>query len=135
MNTFLRWCRFNLVGVVGMAVQLGTLALFERWIPGHYLLASAAALEVTLLHNFLWHLHYTWRDRSGVQAGVERLLRFHLSNGLVSLVGNLLMMRLLVQEAHWPVLAANGVAILCCSVVNFFLSDQWTFGVAGEERG
>jgi putative flippase GtrA len=118
-----------------MVVQLGTLALFERWIPGHYLVASAAALEVTLLHNFLWHLHYTWRDRSGVHAGMETLLRFHVSNGLVSLTGNLLLMRLLVQEAHLPVLASNGIAILCCSVVNFCLSDQWAFGMAGGYRG
>ncbi len=120
MNTFLRWCRFNVVSLAGIGVQLGMLAMFERCIPGHYLLASAAALEVTLLHNYIWHLHYTWRDRTGLHADMERLLRFHVSNGLVSLVGNLLMMRLLVQEEHLPVLASNVIAILCCSVVNFF---------------
>jgi putative flippase GtrA len=27
------------------------------------LYATAAAIELTLLHNFVWHLHYTWRDR------------------------------------------------------------------------
>ena len=63
---------------------------------------------------------------------MERLLRFHVSNGMVSLVGNLLLMRVLVQEAHLPVLAANGIAIVCCSIINFYLSDQWAFGLAGE---
>jgi putative flippase GtrA len=134
MNDFLRWCRFNLVGVVGMVVQLAALAAFTRWIPAHYLLASAAALEITLLHNFLWHVHYTWRDRRGADAGMGRLLRFHLSNGMVSLVGNLLLMRLLVQEVHLPVLVSNGIAILCCSLVNFYLGDQWAFAAAGESR-
>jgi len=60
------------------------------------------ALEITLLHNFVWHLHYTWRDRfptlnaksafrngapgdRGALAG--QLLRFHLANGLVSMIG------------------------------------------------
>jgi putative flippase GtrA len=51
---------------------------------------------------------------------------------MVSLAGNLLMMRLLVGEVLLPVLAANSIAILVCSVVNFYLGDQWAFGVAGE---
>jgi putative flippase GtrA len=93
-----------------------------------------AALEITLLHNLFWHAHYTWRDRRGAHAGMGRLLRFHLSNGMVSLVGNLLLMRLLVQEVHLPVLVSNGIAILCCSLVNFYLGDQWAFAAAGESR-
>ena len=66
MNTIVRWGKFNLVGAVGMAVQLGALALINRLAPGHYMLATAAAIEITLLHNFVWHLHYTWRDRSAL---------------------------------------------------------------------
>ena len=127
MNTLVRWGKFNLVGAVGMGVQLCALALFDRWAPGHYLLASTVAIEVTLLHNFIWHVHYTWRDRSEGGELLTRLMRFHLSNGLVSMVGNLALMRVLVGEARMPVLVANAIAILCCSLVNFFLSDRWTF--------
>ena len=127
MNTFIRWCKFNLVGAMGMAVQLGALALLERWAAGHYLYASAAALEITLLHNFVWHVHYTWKDRRGGSALLTQLTRFHLSNGLVSMVGNLALMRILVDGIRMPLLAANGIAILCCSIINFFLGDNWTF--------
>jgi putative flippase GtrA len=84
-------------------------------------------VELTLLHNFVWHMHYTWRDRRDGSAVWQQLLRFHLSNGLVSLVGSLLLMRVLVQDAHLPVLVANGVAIVCCGVANFGLSDAWAF--------
>ena len=127
MNPFIRWCKFNLVGAAGAAVQLGSLALFSRWAGSHYLYASAAALEVTLLHNFVWHMSYTWRDRRDHSARLGQLLRFHLSNGLVSLIGNLALMRILVGGAHMPVLAANGIAILCCSLVNFCLGNEWVF--------
>ena len=130
MNPFVRWCKFNLVGVAGMAVQLAVLALFNRCSGGHYLYASAAALEVTLLHNFAWHLRYTWRDRRDNSALLGQLLRFHLSNGLVSLVGNLALMRVLVEDARMPVLAANSIAILCCSVVNFCLGNEWVFAAS-----
>jgi len=127
VNTFIRWCKFNLVGAMGMVVQLAALALFNRLTAGRYLLASAAALELTLLHNFAWHLHYTWRDRRDRSALLVRLGRFHLSNGLVSMLGNLALMRILVHEARIPLLASNSIAILCCSVVNFSLGNNWAF--------
>jgi putative flippase GtrA len=127
MNTIVRWGKFNLVGMVGMAVQLGALALINRLVPGHYMVATAAAIEITLLHNFVWHLHYTWRDRRCRSALRTQLIRFHLSNGMVSLVGNLALMPVLVEEMRIPVVAANAIAILCCSIVNFFLGHNWAF--------
>jgi len=127
MNPILRWGKFNLVGAIGMGVQLAALALLNRVAPGHYLLATAAAIEITLLHNFTWHLHYTWRDRRDRSSMPAKLLRFHLSNGAVSMVGNLALMRILVQQAHLPLLAANCIAILGCSVANFLLGNQWAF--------
>jgi putative flippase GtrA len=127
MDTIARWGKFNLVGVVGMAVQLGALALINRLAPGHYMLATAAAIEITLLHNFVWHLHYTWRDRRCRSALRSQLIRFHLSNGLVSMVGNLALMPVLVEGMRIPVVAANAVVILCCSIVNFCLGHNWAF--------
>ncbi|HEX9201124.1 MAG TPA: GtrA family protein [Acidobacteriaceae bacterium] len=129
MNALIRWGKFNLVGAMGVVVQLAALASISRCAPGHYLVASAAAVEMALLHNFVWHLHYTWRDRRGESAVLGQLVRFHLSNGLVSMVGNLALMRVLVHEAHLPMLVSNLIAILCCSVVNFCLGDCWAFAV------
>jgi putative flippase GtrA len=127
VNTFIRWWKFNLVGAMGMVLQLVALALISRWTGGHYLYASAAAIELALLHNFVWHLQYTWRDRRDDSALLSQLLRFHLSNGLVSMLGNLALMRILVHEARLPVLASNSIAILCCSILNFCLGDLWAF--------
>jgi putative flippase GtrA len=127
VNPLIRWGKFNLVGAMGMVVQLAALALINRLAPGHYLFATAAAIELTLLHNFTWHLRYTWRDRSDSSPMPAQLLRFHLSNGVVSMLGNLALMRILVQQAHLPVLAANVIAILCCSVANFLMGNNWAF--------
>jgi hypothetical protein len=38
---------------------LGMLALLNHAAPRHYLAATSAAIELTLLHNFFAHLHYT----------------------------------------------------------------------------
>jgi putative flippase GtrA len=127
MNTLLRWGKFNLVGAMGMGLQLTVLALFNRQAAGHYLYASAAAIELTLLHNFMWHLHYTWRDRRDGATRLRQFVRFHLCNGLVSMLGNLTLTRLLVHEVGLPLIISNAIAILCCSMVNFCLGNKWAF--------
>jgi putative flippase GtrA len=134
MNPLIRWCKFNLVGVIGMGFQLAALAVLEEYAPHHYLYATAAAIELTLLHNFIWHVRYTWRDRRDRASWFRQSLRFHASNGLVSMVGNLTMMRILVQNAHLPILVANAVAILVCSIVNFAVGDRWVFANSNAGR-
>jgi putative flippase GtrA len=122
----IRWLKFNAVGAMGIAVQLAALALFKSGLHMDYLLATAAAVELALLHNFMWHERWTWRDRSaGGRAG--RLVRFHLANGLLSIAVNLGLMRILVGRMHWPYLAANVTAIAAGSVINFFLGDLLVF--------
>ena len=136
MNAWQRWgqCwyRFNLVGAMGMALQLAALELFNRCLAGHYLIASAAAIELTLLHNFLWHMHYTWPGRSDSATWLRKLVRFHLSSGLVSMLGNLALMHLLVHEVRLPLLLSNLVAIVCCSIANFCLGNNWAFAETSE---
>jgi putative flippase GtrA len=117
---------------MGMVVQLAALDLFNRVSAGHYLYATAAAIELALAHNFVWHLYYTWRDRRDRAALLTQFIRFHLSNGLVSMLGNLLLMRILVHEAHIPLLVSNSIAILCCSLVNFCLGDRWAFAAGTQ---
>jgi putative flippase GtrA len=122
----IRWLKFNAVGGMGVAVQLAALAVLKGWLHVAYLVATAAAVEIALLHNFVWHERWTWRDR-GAGGRLGRLARFHLANGLVSIVVNLALMRLLVGRMHWPYLAANVAAIAAGSLVNFFLGDLLVF--------
>lgn len=126
MSVCIRWLRFNAVGAVGMAVQLSVLAMLNR-ITTHYLAATAVAIEIALLHNLAGHVRYTWRDRAGEAGLWRRCARFHLSNGVISMAGNLALMPLLVEAARMPVVVANAVAVLACSAVNFLISDGWVF--------
>ena len=124
-----RFLRFNGVGLVGFALQLALLALLLR-LGLNYLAATAIAVELTVLHNFAWHERWTWRDRPAGAAGrARRLWRFHASNGLISLAGNLLLMRLLVGLLGLPALPANLLAVLLCALVNFTASDRFVFRV------
>lgn len=130
-STALRWLKFNLVGGIGIAVQLCLLALLKTGLHLDYLIATALAVEVTVIHNFSWHERFTWVDRAG--AGFTRFLKFNLSTGLFSIAGNLLLMKLLVGFAHVNYLLANGITITACSVVNFLVSDGFVFAVDRTE--
>ncbi len=128
MSTLLRWLKFNLIGIVGAMLQLWIIHIFLRAGAG-YLQATALGVEAAVLHNFAWHQRYTWADRptEDMAAVVNRLVRFHLSNGAVSIVGNVVLMRCLVGALDIPVLPANLAAILVCSLVNFVLGDRFVF--------
>jgi putative flippase GtrA len=130
-----RFVRFNAVGLIGFVVQLLVLALLLR--AGlHYLAATAIAVEVAILHNFLWHERWTWRERAASgRARLAQLGRFHLLNGLTSLIGNLLLMRLLVGTLGVPAVPANLAAVTACSLVNFFASDRAVFRSAIGDSG
>ncbi len=123
-----RWLKFNLVGAIGIGVQLGALAAL-RTLGVNYLVATALAVETAVVHNFLWHERFTWADRAsvGVRQSAWRLVRFNLTTGAVSIGGNLLLMRLLVGQAHLHYLLANILTIASCGLVNFLVSDRVVF--------
>ncbi len=128
-RTLLRWIKFNAVGGIGIVVQLAALSVFRSWLKLDYLLATGLAVEIAVIHNFLWHKRFTWADRPAVwpAQSLFRLAKFHASNGAVSMGGNLGLMRLLVGELKFNYVAANLIAIVLCSLVNFLLSDRFVF--------
>ena len=124
-----RWVKFNFVGGLGIGVQLAALAIFRSWMKLDYLLATGLAVEIAVIHNFLWHARFTWADRPAPRRvhSLLRLAKFNASNGAVSMVGNLALMRLLVGEVKFNYVASNVIAIVICSLVNFVLSDRFVF--------
>jgi putative flippase GtrA len=128
-----RSAKFALVGAMGIVVQLATL----HWLANSgwsYLLATAIAVEAALLHNFVWHENFTWKDRGQpTTSGLSlRLLRFHVSNGVISIAGNLLLMRLFVGGIRMHPIPANLASITICCLANFLMSDRWVFLVPGQ---
>lgn len=124
-STATRWLKFNLVGGIGIAVQLLALAVLKAGLHFNYLIATALAVETAVVHNFLWHERFTWADRAGT--GFARFVKFNLTTGLFSVAGNLALMKLLAGLGHMNYLLANGITITVCSIVNFLVSDGFVF--------
>ena len=127
----LHWIKFNLVGVIGFLLQTSALFIITHSAPQvSYLEATAAAVELAVLNNFVWHQRWTWRDRptSTTRETLRRLLKFNLTNGLFSMSGNLIFMAIFVGRLGVPVGPANLASVATCSLVSFILADRITFG-------
>jgi len=122
------WVKFNVVGAIGIGVQLAALAALNR-VLGNYVVATAIAVELTVLHNFVWHERFTWADRASMswRDSLVRLLKFNFSNGAISILGNILLMRWFVGEFRLPVVIANLLAIALCGLANFVVGDRFVF--------
>ncbi|HST23212.1 MAG TPA: GtrA family protein [Blastocatellia bacterium] len=123
---FHRWVKFSTVGVGGIFVQVVMLTLLLRLTGLHYLAATALAVEASVLHNFIWHRRWTWKDRPQSRVTLM-LLRFNLTSGAMSLAGNLIFMFVFVSQARLNPLIANLITIAICSLINFTLSDRFVF--------
>ena len=125
----MRWLKFNAVGTLRIGLQLAVLFVLKSGFHLSYLPATALAVEAAVVHNFLWHERYTWSDRvqPSWRKSLPRLLRFNLTNGAVSILGNLALMKLMVGLGHMNYLIASGVAIALCSLANFLVSEEWVF--------
>jgi putative flippase GtrA len=123
-----RWLKFNLVGAIGVGIQLTALSMLKSVLNINYLLATALAVEASVLNNFIWHERFTWRDR-GTENRASRLLKFNFTTGAISILGNLTAMKLLVGVVEINYLAANLLSISACSLLNFLISDRTVFTV------
>src|SRR5437868_10364734 len=111
--------RFYTVGLGGVVVQLAVLTALKGFGLG-YLPATAIAVELAILHNFVWHERWTWADRAYSTSGQGgRFFRFHLTNGVLSILGNMALMTALVGHLRLPVISANILSIAICSLLNF----------------
>src|SRR3989475_7172320 len=126
----IHFIRFNVVGVLGFVLQSAALFVLTHGAhPVGYLLATAAAVELAVLNNFVWHQRWTWKDRPSltIEETLRRLVKFNLTSGLFSIVGNLLFMSILVGRLGLAIGPANVASVVACSIVSFILADRIAF--------
>ena len=131
---WLRFGRFNLVGLLGAALQLLVFFVLIRAFQIPAGAAAALAVEIAVLHNFLWHERFTWHDRepASLRQRAARLWRFHAGNGLISLLGNTVIVAIAVEWLHAPAVPAAVAAIAVCVPANFLVADRWVYTVAAS---
>lgn len=116
--------RFLLVGAMGVLVNCTALWALVRYAHWHYLLAGAAAMQLAVLHNFIWHDHWTFLSHRSKAPRLVRLGRYELST-LAGLLLNWVILYGLVEWGKLPLLFANLCGIASGTLLNFSLSKLW----------
>jgi len=117
--------KFGIVGAIGVVVNEGLLILLYQSMGVYLLAASAIAIEISILSNFVLNDLWTFRDRRSGKA-VVRLVKF---NGLM-LAG--LVLNLAVLDAgtvYFGITAAvaNLVGIAAAFVLRYALSVKYAW--------
>jgi dolichol-phosphate mannosyltransferase len=121
--------RFNVVGLVGIVVQLAAVWLLTAAGLG-YLWASSTAVLLAIAHNFGWHWRWTWADRATGASMWQVFGRFCLANGAVSLLSTVALMPLLSGAGGLPPVPANLIVIMLAGLLNFGMADRIAFRAA-----
>ncbi len=118
-----RLLRFGIVGLSGVLVNLVVLRLLYGELNWPPLIASALAVEVSILNNFLWNNRWTFGQRT---ISLIRFGRFNLAalGGLAITAG---LFTLLLQRFGWPYLVADLVGIAVATAWNWAISVHWTW--------
>ena len=126
-----RSLRFVATGLVGFVAQIAGLAVLTR-IGVHYLVATAIAVEIAILCNFVIHERWTWRDRPAATTGDRwaRLLRFNWLTAATSIAGSVVLTAVFVEAAGLSPVVANIASVIALGLVNLAAADTLVFRAA-----
>jgi dolichol-phosphate mannosyltransferase len=122
-----RLLRFALVGLSGLAVDMGLLYLLSdpRQLGWGLTRSKLVAAEVAIVNNFVWNDLWTFRDLARAQPGLRQALRrFAKFNAICSmgLAFNVLLLNLMYNGLHLDRYVANAVAVGVVTLWNFWLN-------------
>jgi dolichol-phosphate mannosyltransferase len=121
---FRHFIKFGVVGAIGVVVNEGVLYLFQS-AGVYYLIAGAAAIEISILSNFVLNDLWTFKDRRSGNAA-SRLVKFNLLM-LAGLALNLAVLYAGVDYLGITVLVANLLGIAAAFFLRYALSVKYAW--------
>jgi dolichol-phosphate mannosyltransferase len=120
--TFIKFC---IVGLTGVGVNLGLLALLLAFDINKYV-ASPVAIQSSIVTNFFFNNSWTFRKRGLISAAVKAV-RFNLVALLALGFSYGVFVLLSIFTTLHPLLA-QAVGIVPAVFINYFLNLYWTWG-------
>jgi putative flippase GtrA len=115
--------KFCVVGAFGYLINLAVYdVLLHEGL--HYLVAATCSFLVAVTSNYTWNRIWTFREHRG-HIGVQGARFFLVSLG--ALGANLVVLHLLVTYGSLGKLAAQAVAIVVVTPLNFVGNKLWSF--------
>ena len=124
LKYWMRFIKFNIVGLTGVFVNQGILMLLTS-LGLYYLYSGIVAIEVSIISNFLLNDLWTFRDRRSGHI-LKRLVKFNILM-LIGLVINLLILYALTDLASLHYTISNLFGIGIASIARYLMSIKWTW--------
>lgn len=122
-RTFLAFC---LVGLSGVAVNLGAFTVLYRWGVNRFL-ASPAAIEISILTNFALNNAVTFNGRNNADPFWKKALKFNLVSLAALVVSYGVFVALSVAFPDAAPQYHQLAGIVPGTAVNYLCNSRWTF--------
>lgn len=125
---FSRGIRFYVVGWIGMAVNSGCLYLMKSVLGIPLIPSSMIAIECAIIHNFILHRHWTWKERNGYNTPFfKQLIIYNAMTGLVDFTVNVSVLFILTEFFGVYYMIANIVGMILGPLFKFWINDKVVF--------
>lgn len=118
--------KFNIVGGIGIIVNMAAYIFFKDVLLAHYMIAGALATEISIINNFILNDIWTFRKRNPKMSLWFRAGVFHLSR-LLGLGVTLASLYVLVDLFRLNDLLAYFISIGLGVLANFYTSDVYVW--------
>ena len=116
--------RFALVGISGIFINEGLLALFTEVFNVSVAQAGAVAIECSIVSNFFLNYWWTWQIHNHKDF-LLRFLKYHAVALISAIINYAILIGLTHQDLNHHI--ANLIGIAAGTGINFMLNDHWTF--------
>jgi len=127
LSTLFRGGKFMVVAWMGLGVNTACLYLFKGVLGIKLIPASVLAIEVAIIHNFIWFRSWTWKDRLDKPPFFRQLAAYNLATGAVDFAANVSVLWLLSTFFGIHYLLANILGMIAPPFVKFWLNEKLIF--------
>lgn len=122
--------RFAVVGALGTLLNLLLMSFMVEVFATDLLPASVLAIEISIIHNFLFNNFWTFCRQRSENSLIKRFLHFNLVS-CGSLVINVAVTALLIRIGTWYLLA-QAIGIATAFTSNYLISTRLVFSDLGR---
>ncbi len=110
-------------------VNTGVLYLMKGVLGIPLIPASMIAIELAIVHNFIWHRNWTWKKRIAdkPEPFFKQLLVYNTATGLVDILVNVSLLWILTTFFGVYYLIANVIGMIMGPVIKFWLNEKVIF--------
>lgn len=129
MSLFKRILSFQLIGWIGTAVNLFILWLCYDLLSWPLLVSGALAIEIAIIHNFIWYYCWTWNDRVSftIQNFFTLFVRYNIVTAAIDFVIRLGILWILTEYVGIHYLISDVVGMFIAPLLKYITNDAYIF--------